>query len=154
VSRRPASPHAAALSTESLAGAPEQGNQVHLLASLEGLARVAAASGEEERGVRLLGSAAARREALEAPLSPHVRRGNEGTLAAARRTLGEAAFAAAWAAGQALSLDEAVAFALEESHEAGRAARMSKERAINRWPCDPLWKDHKAILWLNRGDRI
>jgi hypothetical protein len=31
-----------------------------------------------------------------------------------RRDLGEAAFAAAWAEGQALTLEQAVAFALEE----------------------------------------
>jgi hypothetical protein len=36
---------------------------------------------------------------------------------AVRATLGEEAFAAAWAAGRALSLDEAVAFALDETHQ-------------------------------------
>ena len=58
--------------------------QVHLLASLEGVARVAVASGQEERGVRLLGSTAAHREAFGTPLPPHLRRGNEDTLAAAQ----------------------------------------------------------------------
>jgi hypothetical protein len=33
-----------------------------------------------------------------------------------RAALGETAFAAAWAEGQALSLDEAVAYALKDGH--------------------------------------
>jgi hypothetical protein len=36
---------------------------------------------------------------------------------ATRARLSEEAFAAAWAAGRALSLEEAVRFALDESHE-------------------------------------
>jgi hypothetical protein len=35
-----------------------------------------------------------------------------------RGALGEKAFAAAWAAGRALSLDEAIALALDEEREA------------------------------------
>jgi hypothetical protein len=40
-----------------------------------------------------------------------------GWLAGAQAALGEAAFAAASAAGRALSLDDAVALALDETHE-------------------------------------
>jgi hypothetical protein len=36
-------------------------------------------------------------------------------MAAARAALGEEAFAAAWAEGQAMTLEEAVAYALENS---------------------------------------
>jgi predicted ATPase/DNA-binding SARP family transcriptional activator len=105
---------AAALYAEALAGAREEENLLSLLAGLEGVARVAAACGEEERGVRLLGSAAAHRAALGAPLPPYLRRANEEALAAALAALGEAAFAAAWAAGQVLPLKEAVVVALGE----------------------------------------
>jgi hypothetical protein len=38
----------------------------------------------------------------------------ERCMATARAALGEAAFAAAWAEGRAMPLDEAVAYALEE----------------------------------------
>ena len=50
-------------------------------------------------------------------LDPAERADYETSLAAARTELGEAAVMAAWAAGQALSLDEAVAEALG-GHEA------------------------------------
>jgi hypothetical protein len=39
---------------------------------------------------------------------------HERAVAAARRHLGEAAAAAAWAAGQAMTLEQAVTYALEE----------------------------------------
>jgi hypothetical protein len=39
----------------------------------------------------------------------------ERTVAEGRATLGEAAFAAAWTEGRAMSLDQAVAYALEET---------------------------------------
>jgi hypothetical protein len=42
---------------------------------------------------------------------------HESHVAAARAALGEEAFAAAWAAGRVLWLDEAVALALDETRE-------------------------------------
>jgi hypothetical protein len=79
---------------------------------LEGLGWVAQVEGQPARAARLLGAVAAVRQATEIPLSPFLvplqRQAEEGGRAA----LGAAAFAAAWAAGQALSLEEAVAFAL------------------------------------------
>jgi non-specific serine/threonine protein kinase len=45
---------------------------------------------------------------------PTVRAVHDGTVAAARSGLGDDAFAAAWADGQGLSLEQAVAYALEE----------------------------------------
>jgi non-specific serine/threonine protein kinase len=66
------------------------------------------------RGTRLLGAAEALREATAGVLPAWERADYERCVAAAREALGEAAFAAAWAEGRALSLDEAVAYALEE----------------------------------------
>jgi DNA-binding CsgD family transcriptional regulator len=76
-------------------------------ASLEGLAEIALACGEAERGARLSGAAEATRERLGAVLVP--RRVPEAArrVAAARAALGEAAFAAAWVEGQELTLEEA-----------------------------------------------
>jgi hypothetical protein len=55
------------------------------------------------------------------PLAPAERPGHERCVADVRAALGEEAFAAAWAAGRALSLEDAVTFALEacdtSSHE-------------------------------------
>jgi non-specific serine/threonine protein kinase len=64
------------------------------------------------RAVRLLGAAAALREAAGAPLWPADQPGYEGMVAATRTSLGAAAFTATWAAGRALTLEQAVAEAL------------------------------------------
>jgi predicted ATPase/DNA-binding SARP family transcriptional activator len=85
---------------------------------LEGLAGVAAGQGREERAARLLGAAEALRDAGGAVILPHRRPAFERLLADVRTALGEEAFAAAWAAGRALSLEEAIALALEESADA------------------------------------
>lgn len=84
---------------------------------LEELAWVAAAEGRPERAARLYGAAAALREARGVPLTPDERARHTPALAAARARLDEVAWAADWAAGRALSLEAAVAYALEE--EAG-----------------------------------
>jgi non-specific serine/threonine protein kinase len=89
---------------------------IHIVGSLEGLARTAAI-GEEaqaERAARLLGAAAALREQMGAPLGSQGRAHIERATAQARTTLGEDAWEAAFAAGRALSLEEATAEALGE----------------------------------------
>jgi predicted ATPase/transcriptional regulator with XRE-family HTH domain len=79
---------------------------------LEGLAGVACREHRPDVAVHLLAAAAAQRELLVAPLSPVERIDQARTLAAARAALPEARFAPVWAAGQALSLEDAVAAAL------------------------------------------
>jgi tetratricopeptide (TPR) repeat protein len=82
--------------------------------SLDGLAAVAAARPQPERAARLFGAAAAQRAALgmPVPLLPTFTIEVERGIAGVRRRLGEAAFAAAWAAGQALTPEAAVEDAL------------------------------------------
>jgi tetratricopeptide (TPR) repeat protein len=80
---------------------------------LECLAQVALAQGAPERMARLFGAAEALREALHYPLQPEDGASYD-RLDDARAALGEAAFAAAWAEGRALTLEAAVALALEE----------------------------------------
>jgi hypothetical protein len=46
---------------------------------------------------------------------PQVRAEAPGFLERARQALGEAGYAAAWAAGRAMTLEEAVAYALEDA---------------------------------------
>jgi non-specific serine/threonine protein kinase len=84
-----------------------------LAVTVHGLAAVAASLRENARAARLLGVAAAIDDAAGYPAPwQRLRLGLEPHLAAARRAAGEAAFAAAMAEGQALSLEEAVAEAL------------------------------------------
>src|SRR5207244_2949806 len=72
----------------------------------------AAACGQPGRAMRLAGAAAAIRLAVGAPAPASVRAQLELALAPARQVLGEATAAAAWARGEGLSFDEAVAYAL------------------------------------------
>ena len=78
--------------------------------------------------------------------------------AAARAALGEAAFAAAWAAGRALTLDEAVAEALARGARAGDR-RPRRRPAPSRRPADGLTPREVEVLRLvaagrsNRADR-
>jgi hypothetical protein len=82
------------------------------------LAAVACAQGQPERGAHLLGAAAALRAGRGMPLPPNERAAQERTVAAARAALGEDAFAAAWAQCQRMSLEQAIAYALEEEASA------------------------------------
>ena len=98
--------------TESLALRRELGERLGIAECLEGLATVAAGTGQPERAARLLGAAEALREAIGAPLPPVDRPDHDDDDSATRAALGEAAFAAAWAAGRALTVEQAVAEAL------------------------------------------
>ena len=80
---------------------------------LAGLLEIA--RGAPARGVTLLGAGAGGEGLIGTVHVPDVRAEAPGFLERARQTLGAAAFAAAWAAGQAMSLEQAVAYALEEA---------------------------------------
>jgi len=88
-----------------------------LLASTDGLellALVAADRGGAHAAVRVLGAAAALRDALGTPRTTHqetlVRRHGEPM-----RTLSEADYAAAWDAGYVLPLDQAIDYAIQQA---------------------------------------
>jgi predicted ATPase/transcriptional regulator with XRE-family HTH domain len=94
------------------------GTPFHIAGGLESLARTAAAAGEgaqAERAARLLGAAAALRERVDVSPSPRDRVNMQRAAAEARLTLGETGWAAAFAAGRALALEEAIAEALGEA---------------------------------------
>ena len=94
---------------EALALAWAKGPRWVVAASLEGIGVLAVRQGQARHGVHLLAAAAALRQALGAPVRPAERRALEDALAAARRTLGSAAFAEAWTIGQTLSAEQIVA---------------------------------------------
>ncbi|HZC05829.1 MAG TPA: DUF4062 domain-containing protein [Ktedonobacterales bacterium] len=100
---------------EAVSLAQALGNHDGLAYVLESLAWGSAMVGSRERAARLLGAAAAQREALGQTRWPHFREEVETEVAATREALGEERWAEAYAVGAALSLDEAVAEALEES---------------------------------------
>jgi predicted ATPase/DNA-binding SARP family transcriptional activator len=108
---------ARALRQESLTLFRQLGDQQGIAWSLEGAAAIAGAQNQPERGARLFGASEGLRGAIGSPLSPSERADCERHVAAARAALGEEAFAAAWEAGRAMSLDDAVTLALDETQE-------------------------------------
>ncbi|MFI5270292.1 MAG: tetratricopeptide repeat protein, partial [Chloroflexota bacterium] len=79
----------------------------------EGLGMLAAAEGQPARAAWLFGAAYNLREVIGTPVEMVDRVALEHAVPETRAALGEDAFAAAWAAGQGLSLHEAMALALE-----------------------------------------
>jgi len=103
---------ARALYQESLRLRQKLGHQMALAQSLEDFAVLAGREQRAERAVRLLGAGEAFCETLGAHPPVAVAAEYERTMAAGRAALGEAAFAAAWAEGRAMSLEQAAEYAL------------------------------------------
>jgi tetratricopeptide (TPR) repeat protein len=102
-------PRAQALLGESLSLYRSLGEQRGIVESMEGLAAVALGRGAAERAVQLLGFADALRTSIKASLHGNERAAYDRHLAVARAALPGEAFAVAWAAGQAMSLEQACA---------------------------------------------
>jgi non-specific serine/threonine protein kinase len=108
---------AGALVEESLVLHRELGLDRDVAECLEVMAEVAGGLGEERRAAWLWGAAGALRQATDNPWVPSERRLHEPYLASARSRMEEADWGEAWRRGGAMTLDEAISYALEE--EAG-----------------------------------
>ena len=91
------------------------GNERNNAFGLEQLANVAVAQPQPKRAARLFGAADAVREASGVALYPYQVQDYENNLEALSPQLDEAAFAARWAEGRAMSMQQAVAYALQEA---------------------------------------
>ncbi len=98
---------------ESLRLFQQLGNRQYIPYVLESLAYLNAALEQWPQMVRLMGAAEAQRETVHVPLPPSDAQETEAQLAIARSHLGETAYAAEWAAGRCLTLEEAIAYALQ-----------------------------------------
>ena len=98
------------------------GDRYLLVNAIEMTARAVLAGGEPVAAARLLGAAAAQREAVGAPRSPSKDAAYQRLLDLARATLGTSAFTKAWEAGAVLSLDRV----LTEAATAMTAAALSR----------------------------
>jgi DNA-binding NarL/FixJ family response regulator len=85
--------------------------------NLAGMAGVAAAQGQAERSTRLFGAAEALFEAMGQVVEPGDRTEYDRNAAVARAQLGDHAFAAAWEAGRAMTIEQAIAEASEPTPE-------------------------------------
>jgi hypothetical protein len=103
---------AMALYARTIAGWQELGHHAAATHELECIGFIAIAQSQPQTAARFFGAAEAARESLEAQMTPAEREEYDRHLSALRAQLSEAEFAAAWAEGRALSLDEAVAYAL------------------------------------------
>jgi predicted ATPase/Tfp pilus assembly protein PilF len=106
---------ARALLLESLTLRRELGEEPGLVECLEGLAVLALAVGSAERAALLLAAAERHRETLRAPRTPTERAEYEQAIARIRDALETRAFATAWSAGLATSLEQALCLAQKES---------------------------------------
>jgi len=89
------------------------GERIEIALNLSRFARALAVEGRAETAARLLSRAEALGEEIGATFDSWAVRVNEDTLTAIRTQLDEAAVAEAWARGRALTVDEAVALALD-----------------------------------------
>jgi predicted ATPase len=91
------------------------GDQESIAWCLAGLGSVAALDEEPERAARLWGAAERLRQAIGCRPPPAARATYERALAVARAQLGEAAFTMAWEGGRALTVEQAIAEALDDA---------------------------------------
>jgi len=81
---------------------------------LERLAEVALAQGKPEKAVRLLSAASAQRMSIGSVIDPVDQPEYESMRTSLRAELGEEKFVVAWNEGRALTLEQAIAYALED----------------------------------------
>jgi DNA-binding CsgD family transcriptional regulator len=122
---------AAALLTESLASLGEEGDRVGIAAVLETAARLAGPKRPTE-AARLLGAAAALRDATGAPVRRSDRAERQRTMKTVQNALGAETFSACWAEGQRLGLEQALALATALLAEPARPAVQNDVMATQR----------------------
>jgi predicted ATPase/Tfp pilus assembly protein PilF len=98
-----------------LALSRELGDKRSFANSLRGLGAVAACTGQPKRAAQLLGAATEQFSAIGGVIEADDRVLYDQGIATARDQLGEAAFQRAWEEGRAMSMEEAIAYALEEA---------------------------------------
>jgi predicted ATPase/class 3 adenylate cyclase len=106
---------AEALLMESLALSRETGSKHQIAWALAGLGGVAVAQGQPECAARLLGAAEEWFASVGHVLGTTERSEHDRYIAAARGQLDDVSFATAWAAGRAMTMEQAIAYALEGS---------------------------------------
>ena len=97
---------------------------------IDTLAWMAAGRGAAERTATLLGYAQNLRESVAAIPLENFRDHREQSEVSARETIGEAAFAAALARGRAMTIDEGVAYALDQKQQARPAPLANSQRPV------------------------
>ncbi|HET6318860.1 MAG TPA: tetratricopeptide repeat protein, partial [Chloroflexota bacterium] len=103
---------------ESLQVRHQVGDKLGMVTILEQFAAAADSEGESARAARLFGAAEALQQSITIAHPPAARTDPSGSIAQAQRRCGAPEWQSAWAVGRALSLDEVVEFALNQSRPA------------------------------------
>ena len=90
----------------------EAGERADMVPALEGLAGLALSEGDNGNAARWFAAADAERKRIRRSVEPSRRPERERSIAAVRQALGDAAFATAWAEGQAMRMNEALRLAM------------------------------------------
>jgi non-specific serine/threonine protein kinase len=93
----------------------EQGIMDGIVSGLVRFAQIATEQAQTRRAAQLLGVAEALCESRPDVLTPDLQVALEQERAAVRAQLGETAWAVAWAKGQAMTMNQAIAYALDNS---------------------------------------
>lgn len=99
---------------QSLTLASEIGDRTSIVLALNGLAKVSGCQSQAERAARLFGATEAQRAATGLILAPPEHHERERHIAATRAKLDAAIFAATFAEGRAMTLEQAIRYALEK----------------------------------------
>jgi DNA-binding CsgD family transcriptional regulator len=126
-------------------------NREDLVSALVRTARLAAASRRALVATRLLGAASALAETVGYPLKPTEQARSQRAAIEARAALGDAGFTAAWAAGEALPVDQAIAEAQMVLAVLGAPSTLST--ADNPFGLTPRQQDVLALLCAHLSDR-
>lgn len=129
---------------EALTVCRDTGDHWGIAMSLIGLAGAAGARGEPERGARLLGAVEIVQQGLATVMWLMDRAEYRRILATIRAALGEERFAAAWAEGQAMSLEDAIAYAQAATEPAPVTASLSSP-SIRPTPLEPAGLTEREI---------
>ena len=121
--------------------------------ALFGLGNVAACRGQPVGAARLWGASEAVHEAFDIELSPMARSFTryEDNLSAARSQLDEAMFEEAWAEGKAVTIEEAIEYAVSEGESASPSV-FTPEQAQAAEPMGNLTRrEQEVALLVARG---
>jgi tetratricopeptide (TPR) repeat protein len=98
---------------QALKGLVKRGVYVHTLRVFECLGELAVSQDRPRNASVLFGTASIHREIMNSPTPPYERDQLEKATTTARLALGEEAFNAAWSEGRAMTLEQAVAYAID-----------------------------------------
>ena len=89
--------------------------EIGVIYTLEGMASLGVAAGNHDKATQLIGWADTNRKKMENIRPPNEQNDVDRDSAACRLALGELAFSQAYDAGRVMTLEQAVAYALEEN---------------------------------------